>query len=54
MFAFCLVASPLLLCLQYVPSILFLENFVKQMNMSNDECILPDVLGGSIMTEERE
>lgn len=54
MFAFGLVASLLLLCLQCVPSILFLENYVKQMAMFNDECILLDVLEGAIMTEERK
>lgn len=54
MFAFGLVASLSLLCLQCVPSILFLENYVKQMAMFNDECILLDVLEGAIMTEERK
>lgn len=33
---------------------LFLESYVKQMNMSNDEYIILGMLGGSIMTEERE
>lgn len=53
MFAFCLVTSPLLLCLQCVQSILFLENCVKQINMSNDECIPLGMLGGSIVTESK-
>lgn len=49
-FAFCLVASPLFLGLQYVPSIVFLENCVKQMNMCNDEYVL-GLLGDSIRGE---
>lgn len=41
-----------MLSLQCVPLILFLENGVKQMNVSNDEYILQDVIGCLIITEK--
>lgn len=46
-----LVASPLFLGLQYVPSIVFLENCVKQLNGCNDEYVLLGLLGDSIRGE---